>query len=242
MEMTRGASLQIFGNMLTEMRNPAQITVTPDEVLEYAKSAGARFIKLRYTGGTASRIKGFQPGVLNISRGRDGVALGWTGKTESDGRPAKTGNLSFLPDKLGVLWAYVPAFEANLRLLAACHSNDSAEWVIVDDKDRNEIDVLADKYADELGWSREKISRGKEIPYRELFKNKMQHKVEIAVAAAMANQNNLANVAAAKPAAPVAVATDSAEVASIRAKRKAVLPEPKGDVIEHNANSNFLKV
>jgi hypothetical protein len=158
----------LYENLCMELRNPAQIRMTQDEARNYAVSSGARFIRLRYNGNAPVCVKGFQTGVLVVANGRNGVQLQWGGKVEQDGTVCKTGRVAFQKDKLGVLWAEVPAFPHNMKLLAACHINDSAEWVITNESDKSEIAELAEKYATELGWSREKIERKTSSAFRKL--------------------------------------------------------------------------
>jgi hypothetical protein len=187
MNPVKGSSLMLFENILVELRNPSQIIISPEEALEYAKSAGVRFIKLRYKGNSKSTIKGWQPMVLTISKGKDGIRLETRGKTESNGRECRTGRLCFIPDKLGILWGYVPTTDHNMKLLAACYVNDTSEWVFVDKEDEKEIAELTKKYIVEYGWSTEKVEKTTASPYRLQPLSKSQGKIEAAVKEATAN-------------------------------------------------------
>lgn len=166
MNAIRANTRVLYENMLVELRNPAGIKVTDDEAHEYAVSAGARFIKLRYNGDVSVYTKGFQMGVLNIARGRDGVRLTWEAKTTESGKPDKMGRLFFKPDKLGILWGLVPVFEYNKRLLASCLMSGGVAWTIVDEKDRNEIE----EYANKLGLKKQEVVVQPQQSFREAEK------------------------------------------------------------------------
>jgi hypothetical protein len=157
-----------YENILTELRNPAQLKVTVEEAYDYAVSAGAKFVRLRYKGDVETYVKGFQPGILTISKGKSGTHLTWAGKQEGDGSVCKTGRLHFKGDKLGILWAECPKFPSNLKLLAACYLNDSAEWEIVDDADKREITEVAEGFIKSEGWSRKKIERKTSRSFRQV--------------------------------------------------------------------------
>jgi len=168
MNAIRANTRVLFENILCELQNPAGVKVTDDEVFDYAVSSGARFIKLRYKGEASSYVKGFQMGLLTINRGRSGITLSWSGKTTYDGRPDRTGRLFFKPDKLGILWGFVPAFPANLKLLAACEASNTAEWEIVEQKDREEIADIVDKYVQSGVWERKSAVAEKPKPFRDV--------------------------------------------------------------------------
>lgn len=172
--MQSKASVKVlYEGILTEFHNPSQIKISAEEVYDYAISAGAKFVRLRYRGSVPCHVSGFQSGVLMLTKSRDGaVKLNWGGKQEANGNVCKTGRLYFKPDKLGILWAEVPKFPANMKLLAACHINDSREWDYTNAEDEREIAELAERFASDEDpdkrWKRDKIEKKTSRSFRKV--------------------------------------------------------------------------
>lgn len=169
---------------LIEFAQNADLKIkTSDQARVYCESAGQRFIRLRFKAGVGCLVRGFQPVRLVIRRAtRDNApAVEVIPKLTSDGKVFKDGSADFTPDALGVCWAEVAATEHNMKVLAGHEINDSALWVIADQRDRKEIQDLAVELAPKYGWTTKKAEPHVAKPFRELPAAEQQEQKPVVV-------------------------------------------------------------
>lgn len=131
--------------------------IQEDDAKKYCESVGAHFIRLRLRGSTEQDIYGFQAAYFTIRRGSGGATIVFDPMKKPDGSADRNHAIHFSKDDLGIAWADVPDFEANINTLAACmfSGSDKQEktgWDIVDANDRRRIEEYMEKNKEKFGW------------------------------------------------------------------------------------------
>lgn len=131
--------------------------VQEDDAKRYCESVGAHFIRLRLRGSTELDVYGFQAAYFNIQQGSRGATIVFDPMKTQDGMADRKYAVHFSKDDLGIAWADVPDFEANINTLAACmfsgsDKQDKTGWEITDANDRKRVEEYMEKNKEKFGW------------------------------------------------------------------------------------------